>query len=293
MKKLAVLSLMCLSGLSTEALSAYDPFDDATASGGTSYLPVGSNIYGQTNAQGLGWYQAGPGTGTQVKIAVGNLNIAGLPASPGNSLQFGGNGTSARFFIGGNVSSSTIYYSFAVKLTDITGMSTSGIFWAGFNNTGAGSQLTTPSTVATRVVTKASGGGYQIGLDRNSGNTTLFQWDPTVRNVNDELFLVGSYTFNPSANDDVSKLWVNPSSGSFGGSEPGGALVSTAGSADINQIASFIFFNRNAGEPASVIADELRIGSTWAEVTSVPEPGVWALAIMAGLGMLFRRFSSR
>src|ERR1700749_2737921 len=63
----------------------FDPFADASTSGGTTYA-VGATLIGQTNAQGLAWVAAGPGTNlNQPTIASGNLTIAGLPAPTGNS----------------------------------------------------------------------------------------------------------------------------------------------------------------------------------------------------------------
>jgi len=44
------------------------------------------------------------------------------------------------------------------------------------------------------------------------------------------------------------------------------SLTNTAGS-DLSQLASFVLFNRSVAEPAGVLADELRIGTTWAGVT--------------------------
>jgi hypothetical protein len=247
----------------------YEPFAPAV----TLYSP-GANLIGQTNAAGGWWTQAGPASGDQPTIATGNLTVPGLLAGASNSVQFGGNGTSARLNFGTNVSAGTLYFSFAFKLTDITGLSSSGIFWAGFNNS-SGSQTTTPDVVGTRVVTKTASGGYSIGLDKNSTSAGDFVFATNVLALNQTVFVVGSYQFNSlSGTDDVSQLWVNPPASTFGlAMTPPATLTNLSGS-DLGGIPSFVLFNRNTGEPAGIIADELRVGLSWASVTppEAPQP---------------------
>lgn len=247
----------------------FEPFAPAV----TTYAS-GANLIGQTNASGGWWTQAGPASGNQPTIASGTLTVAGLVSPTGNSVQFGGNGTSARFNIGTNVGTGTLYYSFAFKLTDITGLSSSGVFWAGFNNS-SGSQTTTPTSVGTRVVTKTATGGYSIGLDKSSGTIGSFVFATNVFALNQTVFVVGSYQFNPSStNDDVSQLWINPAPATFGVATPPPATLTNSAGTDLSGLASFVLFDRNAAEPAGIIADELRVGLSWASVTPPATPQV-------------------
>jgi hypothetical protein len=241
---------------------AFDPFAPAF----TSYA-VGDNLIGQTNAAGQRWTQAGPDSGNQPVIIGGNLAGGGLAGVRGNSVRFGGNGTSARFNLNSTVTSGPLYFSFLARLTDITGLSGTGVFWAGFTES-SGAQTSTPTTVGTRVIAKAAAGGFQIGLDKNRGLTGLFVFDPTVYTTNDTLFLVGCYTFYPgAATNDVSELWINPPADTYGRATPPPATLTSTVSNDLSQIASFVLFNRNTAEPAQIIADELRVGQSWASVT--------------------------
>ena len=270
----------------------YEPFADSTGSGGTSYT-TGANLAGQTDASGQSWFQAGPTSATQPTIAAGDLSVAGLYSTGGGqSAAFGGNGQSARLNLSvlpGGIFSGTVYYSFAAKLTDLTGLNTSGVFWVGFNNT-QGSQNTTPNTVVSRVVTRSAGAGlFNIGLDKASGTASSFVWDSGSYTSSDTIFLVGSYTFNTgTTTDDISQLWVNPSSATFGaGSAPGGSLSSIAGT-DIARVASFVLYDRSVNEPGGVI-DDLRFGLSWADVTpAVPEPGVASLGVVGLLAWFYR-----
>ena len=127
------------------------------------------------------------------------------------------------------MTSGTWYFSFAVQLTDISTLNGGGVFWAGFNNS-AGTQTTTPTSVGTRVLTRSSANGYNIGLDKTLGQSGSFVWDSREFTTNDVLFVVGAYTFNSgSSTDDVSQLWINPAPGTFGQAvAPPATLTSTA-----------------------------------------------------------------
>ncbi len=272
MRRILALAVVCVSVTASALPIAYEGFD---------YDLSPTNLVGHTNPDGLTWYQAGPTTGgTNVpSINAGSLSYPGLAPSVGNSAKFGGidsGGMAARFSRASDVlaSSGTLYYSFILKITDITAISTSGVFWAGFNNS-FNAQPTVPSVVATRVVTRASGSGFNIGLDKSAGQASVFQWypdntTPTTFNTGDTFFIVGSYTFNAGTSNDVSQMWINPDPANFGATSPPttNVLTSLYGN-DIggDQIGSFCLFNRNAGEPHGIILDELTIGTTWADVT--------------------------
>lgn len=275
MKRFLMLALGFTSVTAFGLPLAYDGFDYPLS----SPAPIYTNLVGQVTNNGPNWVYAGSATSVndQPYINAGSLSYPPLAPSIGNSVGFGNIGSSgmaARLNLPSAVSSGTLYYSFIVKLTDITGISASGIFWIGFNNS-AGSQTTVPTVVGTRVVTRADGAGFNIGLDKSSGSVASFQWypdnvTPTRFNVGDTIFIVGSYTFNTgSSSDDVSQMWINPAPADFAAASPPPApLTNTAGN-DLtgNQIASFCLFNRSAGEPHGIVLDELRAGTTWADVT--------------------------
>jgi hypothetical protein len=251
--------------------------------------PAGSNLGGQMNGNFLTWSDVGTGiAGPYVTNVAGNLTVVGLPASSGNSIRFGGLGKSARFSFapGMAVTSGTLFYSFILKVLDTTGLSSSGIFFAGFNNT-MGTQTSQPSVVATRLYIRSAGSGFNLGVAKNSSTATDWVWDSRVFTNSQVIFVVGSYTFNSgSASDDVSTLWLNPSTLSFGsGNAPAASATATTGP-DIGSglLASFVFFQRETTEPGAMIADELRIGPTWASVTPPPPPIVTTLTSPKLLG---------
>ncbi len=291
MNKLLILACACFAAESVLALPDYEPFADATGSGGTSYT-VGANLIGQTNAAGQAWYQAGPASATQPTIASGDLTISGLASSGGGrSAAFGGNGESARFDLSvgsGGITSGTVYFSFALQMTSLASLNTAGTYFAGFN-VSQGTSTSTPGTVGVEVQARKTTGGYNIGLQENNTGGTLV-WSPTVFTTSDVLFLVGSYTFNPSTGDDVAQLWVDPSSSTFGVTNaPGGSLVSSGAPTDSARVASFMLFDHASNEPSGEI-DDLRLGTGWGDVTpAVPEPATLALAGLGLAAVLARR----
>jgi len=251
--------------------------------------PAGANLGGQVNPAFLTWDDVGTSTaGPYVTLAAGNLSIAGLPAAMGNCIQFGGLGKSVRFSFAPSsvVTTGTVYYSFALKVTDSTGLTSSGIFIAGFNNT-MGSQTSQPTVIGTRVYIRSATGGFNLGVSKNSSTSTDWVWDSRVFTNDQVVFVVGGYTFNPSSStDDVSSLWLNPSPSTFGSASPPATSLTTSNGNDIGsaQIASFVFFQRSASEPAAMLADELRIGPTWASVTPTPAATLSRLTNLTPLG---------
>ncbi len=251
--------------------------------------PAGANVGGQTTPGFLTWDDVGTSTaGPYVTAVAGNLNVVGLAAATGNSIRFGGLGKSARFSFApsATVTGGTLYYSFSLKVIDTNGLSSSGIFIAGFNNT-AGTQANQPTVIGTRLYIRAAPGGFNLGLAKNSSTSTDWVWDPRVFTTNQVIFLVGGYSFNPgSTTDDVSSLWINPSASNFGSGSPPASSLATASGNDISssKIASFVFFQRDATEPAAMLADELRIGPTWSSVTPPPAATVSMLTGLTTLG---------
>ncbi|MSU59921.1 MAG: hypothetical protein EXS35_17430 [Pedosphaera sp.] len=244
-------------------LPYYDPFN----------YTAGANLAGNTNGNLLSWADIGTSTaGPYVTVRSNSLAVPGLANASGNSIQFGGLGKSVRFsFPTGNpVTTGTLYYSFTTQVIDTNGLAASGIFVAGFNNS-VGTQTGQPTVIGTRVYLHHTNGGFNVGTSKNSSTASEWVWDPRNFTTNQVLFLVGSYTFNTLAtnNDDVAQLWINPDPATFGaGAPPPPSLIASNGT-DIsaNQIASFIFVQRSATQPAVMFADELRLGRTWADVT--------------------------
>src|ERR1041384_6839536 len=85
-----------------------------------------------------------------------------------------------------------------------------GGFIAGFNNTGASSQSTSPTILGARTLIRSAVGGYNIGLSKASSTASDFQFggSPTLFTTSDTILIVGSYDINvlATAGDDSTRI---------------------------------------------------------------------------------------
>lgn len=250
-----------------------------------------------TNAAPSIWVPYTGGLTGGVTNNAGSLSYPGLQTASGdNSVVFSGTAPSAgvdahslsQLYNSNNVT--TLYYSLTFKVTFITtndwGNSpanyTGGSFMMGFNQ-----KLTNGSTLAqgdaaapvlirtgdpfnadTNVANNFQ--GYQLGTGVTAATAARTYDASHSYTTNDTLFLVLSYTFNSGATNDVAKLYVNPVPGSL---ESANTPVVTAVGTNVNnsQVQSF-FLRNNSVEPGVTQIDDLRVGTTWADVTPVSSP---------------------
>src|SRR5436190_14932310 len=134
MKKSLVVPLLLTLLPAAFAFPPFDPFVDATASGGTTY-PQGSNLGGLRNALGDRWYNVNTSAAVPANLTyLTNTSLAypGLPALGGASLVLRNViGPGARMFTATTsasfISVSTpgkAYYSLLMKVADVTHLTT-------------------------------------------------------------------------------------------------------------------------------------------------------------------------
>jgi predicted esterase len=242
------------------------------------------NAGGKTAPNGNKWYPAGYNTQPNYNALDGaqvvdlNLAVAGLKESVGNAVWYGGGGYSTRLATG-TFTSGTVYSSFAFRIFDISGLTSVGGIVAGFNNT-PGPQTNAPTVIDSSVWvrptpdTADSPANYNIGLSKTSATSGVV-WDSGVYTAGDAgptQFAVTSYTFNSgSSTDDLSRLYLNPNPSTFGGTAPtSGTILSTSNGSDISvgQIATFLLRQgTQAASSQGIVFDELRVGTSWADVT--------------------------
>jgi arylsulfatase A-like enzyme len=262
--------LLCLLGESLlAALPFVDSFVSMTGSSGTSYA-VGSPLAGQTNA-GNFWVSIGSNNQTPIEpvIAAGNLSYPGLPPSAGNSLAFFSTaGKSARLNLHGAVTNGRAFYSFILKITDISAVGTaaSDNFFSCFSDD-PNAQAALLQRGGAKILTRKSGAGYVLGIGKST-NSTDYVYDTKVYQTNDALFVVASY--ERTGNGTIACLWVNPSAETFGAAAPPPpTLVCTNGTErDLNNngVRAFVLACQKPDAPTGLI-DELRIGTDWGFVT--------------------------
>src|SRR4051794_16286396 len=226
MKKIVLLLSVFVAVNELMAFPFYDPFSDRTASGGSSYL-AGSKLATQNDGSGNVWNSVGGSfPGAEPMIVSGSLGYSNLPPSSGNSVSFVPAASMGdRLNFNSSIPYTTrAYYSYLLKITDLTAvpLTAANNFFAGFSDGSAG-QVAQVARVGARVVTKRSGTGYVLGMSRNNtpGDNV---YDTNVFNINDVVFLVGSYDrIGGVTNVD---LWINPSVASLGASTPPTPTVS-------------------------------------------------------------------
>ncbi len=224
------------------------------------------NVTGTTVIDGLkvsvsGGATLGPSIGTNdIVTTTGNLSYEGLRSSTDNIISIDSDSKES-FLSFSNQTSGTVYYSFIAKVKEVDDAQAVGDkdSFAGFTNDTSGSYS---NLGATLWAIKASDTSYKLGISRE-GNLSSVQEDTFFHDENDEVFVVVGYDLD---SDDV-KLWVNPTSADLANSSsvPTENQLSNTG-ATLTNISAFSFHQEYSKVP-DVDIDELRIGTSWADVT--------------------------
>ena len=244
---------------------AYDGFD----------YPPGQNLAGQNG--GIGFTDPWSGTGPAT-IAPGSLSTGGL-ATTGNSVSFGA----------AEIITSRHQRTLAAPL-------------------GADGTTRWLSFVMQRTTGVSAGGGLVIGSPTTQGPAQgLFVGDPTDSEfyglsqqggagtptassrvpVTNQALLVVRLLFAPG--NDTFDLFVNPPLGGPPPATPDASISFDLGTG--NRLVELSVTSIGAGA-AAYLADELRIGNTFSDVTPVPEPSALLLAGATAGGLFAGRRSA-
>lgn len=134
-------------------------------------------------------------------------------------------------------------------------------------------------------VSSNSGGAWTLGDGSASSVTSVSPVNGTT-----QLLVL---RFDMNGTNSTAHLWVNPAQNLLGGADPDTSTAQAsllgldAAAIEFRNVAIYLGSGTNQGS-----ADEIRIGQTFADVTPIPEPGVFAalfgLAVV-GLAILRRR----
>lgn len=302
----SLLTLLTLAAFSSPALATltfYDPFDyagdgsslsgqtDMSFSPNQQWFRAGSGTNDpKTTAGNLSYPSLATSTGNSVLL---NNTNAGSTISRVDIQPYVGPAAGDPAV--------NVYYSMLLHVTDLTGLtnSTTGSFLAGLqyyypeaanpSNDGLTANSAT-SAGALTIHADASGTGYNLGVavrDAPAAATRVF--DTTAYGTSDTLLVVVKYVIGSGNKDDGAYLYINPPSSSFGGTEPASATVSSlsanaaseydyfynnttgvqlvdSGGVTVNSLRSF-FLRNNSVEPMNIQIDDVRVGTTWADVT--------------------------
>lgn len=234
--------LLSISGWAQVTLPHYDGFN----------YTAGSMLGGQG-----GWL--GINSGDTVYVAAGSLTYPGFPASIGNKITFSGSGQDqTKLFT--TVTTGSVYYSYLLKVTSVAGI-TSDAYISGVY------QSATSTVTGALVWIKADGAGFDIGISaRTVPNATVSYSTP--KTLNTTYLIVAAYQFVNGVTNDSSKIWINPDASTFGKSAPAPTLTSVNGGTDLTAAARLLIRQDADTSTAFCELDEVRIGTSWADVTS-------------------------
>ena len=185
-------------------------------------------------------------SGDDVVITTDNLSYSTLNGF-GNAASFDGSGSDPLVDFT-PTSAGKIYSSFMLRIDTFDAIPSDGYFAILRNDSGA--------YVGRVYISPLSATTYSIGV--SGGGLDPSQVAPAVLNTGDTVFVV----FNYDLAADTVELWVNPA---LGGAEPASDINTPSGSAG-NTISQFLLRQDNPGATPALIFDELRIGTSWADV---------------------------
>ena len=216
-------------------------------------------------------------TGTEPVIKSGSLTMPGLPSSTGNKITFDGGGADPyMLFTPQNIPGTSVFYSFIFQVTNVAGLNATGSHFAGIQS---------GTTGAAMVWIKSDGaGGFLIGHSARSA--TGVSWSPSSYSVHTPVFIVGCYNIEGEYNavmipgDDKTYLWIDPESTEFGlpdfpAPELSCNLTTGTASRDLADIKSFYIRQDGPNTTPFIEMDELRIGTSWKDVTAEITPPSW------------------
>ena len=238
----ALFALLSMSGWAQVTLPHYDGFN----------YTAGSMLGGQG-----GWL--GINSGDTVWVAAGSLSYTGFPASIGNKITFNGLGQEqTKLFT--TVSTGTFYFSYLLRVTSLAGIKAeayvSGLY-----------QSATSTTTGTLVWVKPDGAGFVVGVSARTVPNAPVNYYPTTQSLNTTCLVVGAYQFVDGTSNDSAKVWLNPSASTFGKTAPAPSAVSVNTTTDLTGLARFMIRQDADTTTPYCEIDELRLGTSWAEVT--------------------------
>ncbi len=203
-----------------------------------------------TVGSGDGW----SGSNSGVTVETGSLDGTGLglPPSSGNKITLttaSSSGTYNQFSSG--IPTGSVYYGFLLRVNSTAGLDSNGKVVTGLLRAGSA------SSYYVDVWLRLNGSNVEIGISKLRAGVT---WHNVALIPGQTYFVVVKYQFVTGWNNDSVALWLNPAPG---GSEPTADVAFSTGS-DGNDSTGIGRCYLYGG--TSVSLDELRIGSSWADV---------------------------
>lgn len=208
---------------------------------------VGDDLGAQPN-----WENYSGGTTNPIDVVAGSLSYPNLMASTGNSVFLEGGSVDSEITFT-PVTTGDVFSSFIVNVSDLSNITdlTDGGYVVILGSFDVRLWIH-PDTdpVATT---------YDIAITNGSSGSNF---TTEKFNVGENVFIVMSYNVETGAING----WVNPLSADLGGSAPA-ALITDSDTSPSGFMDTFALRQDSTGETPAMIFDELRIGTSWADVT--------------------------
>jgi len=267
MKKVLItlLTLFCLTTM-VFAINNADPDPDMVAKWAavaTMSLPHYEGFdYSEGDSLGVQVNWTNMNSGDTVVVTSGSLSYDGLASSTGNKVSFNGGGFDP-YLTFEEVTSGPVYASFIFKVTDQSAMTdlTDGGYFAAIADT----TFSYDARMWVRPNPTAAGTTFDIGFGYVSSSP------PTTTgtyNIGDEIFVVMSYNLD----DGVVSAWINPASTDFEAATVPTATLTSTEATPATKLSKFIIRQDSDNETPFMEFDELRLGTTWADVTPAAPP---------------------
>ena len=247
MKKFYFLLILIAVSLSSRSQLLTEPF---------AYTPdLLLGLGAQSAAGSSPWFIIN--SGDSILVDAASLTYPGLAPSTGNKVKFDASGTDYYTNFTSQIAGS-VYRSFILNVSSLGGLTTTGGYFNGFIQSASTSLF--GGTVWTRLSTTA--GKYNVGVSTRSNSAAT--WLATDLTPGTPCFIVVAYDFNPGVGDDVARIWLNTAA--IGGAEPLADATSIAGT-DLTSVARVFLRQDNPTNTPFIEFDELRVGTTWLQVT--------------------------
>jgi hypothetical protein len=225
----------------------------------TEEFNYGASNGALTTVGSANWTEQTAGSPNVQYDASGSLSFGSYPTNAGKATFSNTGQDIYRQFT--DVTSGTLYAGFIMK---ITAVNTTGDYFAHFSNNG--------TFFHARLFARTKTGGYELGLAKggSGGTTAVYNASSTTLTLGTNYFVVLKYDFGTNATDvadDVASVFVFSSSVPL--TEPGTPEVTaTAGTGTLTELRRFAIRQGTAANAPSGEVDYIRVGTTWADVTS-------------------------
>ena len=231
---------------------------------------------GLETQSGLIWTRVNGGD--SILVTAGSLTYPGLAASSGNKVAFDGTG-SDNYATFTTQSSGSVYCSFILNVTSLGSLNTTG----GYFNTLIQGATTTTFGASVWIRLSTTAGRYNIGISTRSN--TAVTWATADLLPGTPCFIVSAYDMIVGATNDVARVWVNTPNIGLGEPSPDATSAPpVTPTTDLSSVGRVMLRQPgNASEIPFIELDEMRVGTTWAQVTpsGAASPTLTATALTA------------